>query len=123
MDDDAVPALTPGSWLLSSSCRTTSPSSGSPAGPSIVPPDSAPSPRVSPYPHAHSNIAGFVGIPASPGHPPGINSLYSMHSLTPPSLAAPHFEPPPSENDYKQPTLVTLRMTAKEPGSLLGWAT
>uniref|UniRef100_A0A8C3L303 ALX homeobox 3 n=1 Tax=Chrysolophus pictus TaxID=9089 RepID=A0A8C3L303_CHRPC len=99
------------------------PSSGSPAGPCLVPPDSIPSPCVSPYPHAHSNITSFVGIPASPGHPPGINSLYSLHGLTPPSLSAPQFEPPPLENDYKAPTLVTLRMKGKEPGSLLGWAT
>lgn len=88
-----------------------------------MPPDSVPSPCVSPYPHTHSNITSFVGIPASPGHPPGINSLYSLHGLTPPSLSAPQFESQPSENDYKPPTLVTLRMKAKEPGSLLGWAT
>ncbi|XP_048782241.1 homeobox protein aristaless-like 3 [Lagopus muta] len=99
------------------------PSSGSPAGPCLVPPDSVPSPCVSPYPHTHSNITSFVGIPASPSHPPGINSLYSLHGLTPPSLSAPQFESQPSENDYKPPTLVTLRMKAKEPGSLLGWAT
>ncbi|XP_010722611.1 homeobox protein aristaless-like 3 [Meleagris gallopavo] len=99
------------------------PSSGSPAGPCLVSPDSVPSPCVSPYPHTHTNITSFVGIPASPVHPPGINSLYSLHGLTPPSLSAPQFEPPPSENDYKPPTLVTLRMKAKEPGSLLGWAT
>ncbi|XP_072212455.1 homeobox protein aristaless-like 3 [Excalfactoria chinensis] len=98
------------------------PSSGSPAGPCLVPPDSVPSPCVSPYPPTHSNI-NFVGIPASPSHPPGINNLYSLHGLTPTSLGAPQFDPPPSENDFKPPTLVTLRMKAKEPGSLLGWAT
>uniref|UniRef100_A0A8C2TF16 ALX homeobox 3 n=1 Tax=Coturnix japonica TaxID=93934 RepID=A0A8C2TF16_COTJA len=99
------------------------PSSGSPAGPCIVPHDSAPSPCVSPYPPTHSNISGFVGIPASPSHPPAISSLYSLRGLTPTSLGAPQFEPPPSENDYKPPPLVTLRMKTKEPGSLLGWAT
>lgn len=84
-------------------------------------PESIPSPCVSPYPHAHSNMASFMGIPTSPSHPPGINSLYSLHGL-PPTLGGHPFEPPP-ENDYKSPALVTLRMKAKEPGSLLGWTT
>ncbi|XP_032058930.1 homeobox protein aristaless-like 3 [Aythya fuligula] len=94
---------------------------GSPTGPCLVAPESIPSPCVSPYPHAHSNMASFMGIPTSPSHPPGINSLYSLHGL-PPTLGGHPFEPPP-ENDYKSPALVTLRMKAKEPGSLLGWTT
>ncbi|XP_035426511.1 homeobox protein aristaless-like 3 [Cygnus atratus] len=98
-----------------------SPGPGSPAGPCLVAPESIPSPCVSPYPHAHSNVAGFVGIPASPGHPPGISSLYSLHGL-PPALGGRPFEPPP-ENEYKAPALLALRMKGKEPGSLLGWTT
>uniref|UniRef100_A0A8B9QZH4 ALX homeobox 3 n=1 Tax=Anas platyrhynchos TaxID=8839 RepID=A0A8B9QZH4_ANAPL len=114
------------SSILSRDCPLQSnlwPSSGpgSPTGPCLVAPESIPSPCVSPYPHAHSNMASFMGIPTSPSHPPGINSLYSLHGL-PPTLGGHPFEPPP-ENDYKSPALVTLRMKAKEPGSLLGWTT
>ncbi|OXB67217.1 hypothetical protein ASZ78_015858, partial [Callipepla squamata] len=87
-------------------------SSGSPGGgPCFVPPDSIPTPRVSPFPHAHSGIAGFVGI--STPTPP--HSLCSLRA-PPPRLGA-----PPSE--HKAPAPVTLRMKAEEPGSLLGWAT
>uniref|UniRef100_A0A8B9NJ49 ALX homeobox 3 n=1 Tax=Accipiter nisus TaxID=211598 RepID=A0A8B9NJ49_9AVES len=94
---------------------------GSPAG--LLPPESIPSPCMSPYPHTHSNIAGFMGIPASPGPHPGINSLYSLHSLPPPALGTHPFEPAP-EHDYKSPALVPLRMKSKEAtGSLLNWAT
>uniref|UniRef100_A0A8C0AZH6 ALX homeobox 3 n=1 Tax=Buteo japonicus TaxID=224669 RepID=A0A8C0AZH6_9AVES len=82
-----------------------------------------PSPCMSPYPHTHSNIAGFMGIPASPGPHPGINSLYSLHSLPPPALGTHPFEPAP-EHDYKSPALVPLRMKSKEAtSSLLNWAT
>uniref|UniRef100_A0A8C3TA86 Homeobox domain-containing protein n=1 Tax=Chelydra serpentina TaxID=8475 RepID=A0A8C3TA86_CHESE len=95
--------------------------SGSPAGPCLMPPESIPSPCVSPYPHSHGNIAGFMGIPGSPNHHPGINNLYSIHGF-PPSLGSHGFEPPP-DNDYKSPGLVTLRMKSKEPASLLNWTT
>ncbi|RMB99431.1 hypothetical protein DUI87_24168 [Hirundo rustica rustica] len=95
------------------------PSPGSPPG--LLPPESIPSPCMSPYPPAASN--GFVGIPASPGPHPGINSLYSLHGLPPPALAPHPFEPPP-QHDYKAPTLMPLRMKSKEgAGSLLNWAT
>ncbi|XP_047911061.1 homeobox protein aristaless-like 3 [Anser cygnoides] len=94
---------------------------GSPAGPCLAAPESIPSPRVSPYPPAHSNVAGFVGIPAPPGHPPAIGSLYSLHGL-PPALSGRPFEPPP-EDEHKAAALLALRMRGKEPGGLLGWAT
>ncbi|XP_038018233.1 homeobox protein aristaless-like 3 [Motacilla alba alba] len=95
------------------------PSPGSPPG--LLPPESIPSPCMSPYPPAPSN--GFVGIPASPGPHPGINSLYSLHGLPPPGLAPHPFEPP-AQHDYKAPTLMPLRMKSKEgAGSLLNWAT
>ncbi|KAM6295270.1 homeobox protein aristaless-like 3 [Aegotheles albertisi] len=95
---------------------------GSPGG-LLPPPESIPSPCMAPYPHAHSNIAGFMGIPAAPGPHPGINSLYSLHSLPPPGLGPHPFEPAP-EHDYKSPTLVGLRMKSKEvTSSLLNWAT
>ncbi|XP_075298953.1 LOW QUALITY PROTEIN: homeobox protein aristaless-like 3 [Opisthocomus hoazin] len=98
-----------------------SPGPGTPVG--LLPPESLPSPCVSPYPHAHGNVAGFVGIPASPGPHPGINSLYSLHGLPPPALGAHPFEPAP-QHDYKSPTLVPLRMKSKEASSsLLNWAT
>uniref|UniRef100_A0A8C8B870 ALX homeobox 3 n=1 Tax=Otus sunia TaxID=257818 RepID=A0A8C8B870_9STRI len=94
---------------------------GSPAG--LLPPESIPSPCMSPYPHTHSNIAGFMGIPTSPGPHPGINSLYSLHGLPPPALGTHSFEPA-AEHDYKSPTLVPLRMKSKEAtSSLLNWAT
>uniref|UniRef100_A0A674JSU8 ALX homeobox 3 n=1 Tax=Terrapene triunguis TaxID=2587831 RepID=A0A674JSU8_9SAUR len=95
--------------------------SGSPAGPCLMPPESIPSPCVSPYPHSHGNIAGFMGIPGSPNHHPGINNLYSIHGF-PSSLGSHSFEPPP-DNNYKSPGLVTLRMKSKEPASLLNWTT
>ncbi|XP_068774471.1 homeobox protein aristaless-like 3 isoform X2 [Struthio camelus] len=95
------------------------PSSGSPASPCLVAPESIPSPCMSPYPHAHSNIGGFVGIPGSPGHHPGINSLYPLHGLHP-SLGTHPFDATP-ENEYKSPALVTLRVKGKEPTSLLSW--
>ncbi|XP_032935849.1 homeobox protein aristaless-like 3 [Catharus ustulatus] len=95
------------------------PSPGSPPG--LLPPESIPSPCMSPYPPAPSN--GFVGIPSSPGPHPGINSLYSLHGLPPPALAPHPFEPPP-QHDYKAPSLMPLRMKGKEgAGSLLNWAT
>ncbi|CAM9834201.1 unnamed protein product [Bubo scandiacus] len=94
---------------------------GSPAG--LLPPESIPSPCMSPYPHTHSNIAGFMGIPASPGPHPGINSLYSLHGLPASALGTHSFEPA-AEHDYKSPTLVPLRMKSKEAtSSLLNWAT
>ncbi|KAG7283874.1 hypothetical protein CRUP_034061 [Coryphaenoides rupestris] len=100
---------------------------------------------MSPYSHPHGNLPGFMGMPASPGHPhphhphhhhhhphhhhhhpphhhhPGINGLYSLHSF-PGSLGPPGFEPVP-EMEYKPTGLVALRMKAKEPGSLLSWPT
>ncbi|RLV88649.1 hypothetical protein DV515_00015441 [Chloebia gouldiae] len=95
------------------------PSPGSPPG--LLPPESIPSPCMSPYPPAPSN--GFVGIPASAGPHPGISSLYSLHGLPPPGLAPHPFEPP-AQHDYKAPTLMPLRMKSKEgAGSLLNWAT
>ncbi|XP_074971413.1 homeobox protein aristaless-like 3 [Phalacrocorax aristotelis] len=99
------------------------PSSGPGNAAGLLSPESIPSPCMSPYPHAHSNIAGFMGIPASPGPHPGINSLYSLHGLPPPALGTHPFEPAP-EHDYKSPTLVPLRMKSKEAtSSLLNWAT
>ncbi|XP_075632222.1 homeobox protein aristaless-like 3 [Balearica regulorum gibbericeps] len=96
-------------------------SPGSPVG--LLPPESIPAPCVSPYPHAHSNIAGFMGIPASPGPHHAINSLYSLHGLPPPALGTHPFEPAP-EHNYKSPNLMPLRMKSKEVTStLLNWAT
>nr|XP_033484243.1 homeobox protein aristaless-like 3 [Epinephelus lanceolatus] len=90
--------------------------------------DSLPSSCMSPYPHPHSNLQGFMGMPASPSHPhhhhpshhPGINGLYSLHSF-PGGLGPPSIEGP--ETDYKPTGLVALRMKAKEPGSILSWPT
>ncbi|TDH10800.1 hypothetical protein EPR50_G00077390 [Perca flavescens] len=90
--------------------------------------DSIPSSCMSPYPHPHSNLQGFMGMPASPSHPhhhhpphhPGINGLYSLHSF-PGGLGPPSIEGP--ETDYKPTGLVALRMKAKEPGSILSWPT
>ncbi|XP_065505337.1 homeobox protein aristaless-like 3 [Caloenas nicobarica] len=100
------------------------PNSGPGTPPGLLPPESIPSPCMSPYPPPHSNIGGFMGIPASPGPHPAINSLYSLHGLPPPALGTPpHFEPAP-EHEYKSPTLVPLRMKSKEATStLLNWAT
>ncbi|KAF3696805.1 Homeobox protein aristaless-like 3 Proline-rich transcription factor ALX3 [Channa argus] len=91
--------------------------------------DSIPSSCMSPYPHPHSNLQGFMGMPTSPSHPhhhhhpshhPGINGLYSLHSF-PGGLASPSIEGPDTE--YKPTGLVALRMKAKEPGSILSWPT
>lgn len=90
--------------------------------------DSISSSCMSPYPHSYSNLQGFMGMPPSSGHyqhhhPPhhqGINSLYSLHSF-PGGLASPSLEGP--ETEYKPAGLVTLRMKAKEPGSILSWPT
>ncbi|KYO33144.1 homeobox protein aristaless-like 3 isoform A [Alligator mississippiensis] len=98
-----------------------SPAPGNPAGPCIMSPEGIPSPCMSPYPHSHGNVAGFMGIPGSPNHHPGINSLYSIHGF-PASLSNHSFESA-SDNDYKSPSLVTLRMKSKEPASLLNWTT
>lgn len=83
---------------------------------------------MSPYPHAHGNLQGFMGMTPSPGHHhhhhpphhPGINSLYSLHSF-PGGLGSPSLEP--HESEYKPAGLVALRMKAKDPGSLLSWPT
>uniref|UniRef100_A0A8C2Z768 ALX homeobox 3 n=1 Tax=Cyclopterus lumpus TaxID=8103 RepID=A0A8C2Z768_CYCLU len=78
--------------------------------------DSIPSSCMSPYAHPHSNLQGFMGMPASPS----INGLYSLHSF-PGALGPPSMEGP--ETDYKPTGLVALRMKAKEPGSILSWPT
>ncbi|KAM9519843.1 homeobox protein aristaless-like 3 [Guaruba guarouba] len=97
------------------------PSSGPRNPPGLLPPESIPAPGLSPYPHG--NITGFMGIPASPGPHPGINSLYPLHGLPPPALGTHPFEPAP-EHDYKSPALVPLRVKSKEAtSSLLNWAT
>ncbi|KAM6108291.1 LOW QUALITY PROTEIN: homeobox protein aristaless-like 3 [Pterocles gutturalis] len=96
------------------------PSSGPTSPGGLLPPESIPS-RMSPYPHSHSNIS-FMGIPASPGPHPAINSLYSLHGLPPPALGPPFRTAP--QHDYKSPALVPLRMKSKEgSSSLLNWAT
>nr|XP_019944546.1 PREDICTED: homeobox protein aristaless-like 3 isoform X2 [Paralichthys olivaceus] len=98
--------------------------------------DSIPSSCMSPYPHPHSNLQGFMGMPTSPSHPhhhphhhhhhhhpshhPGINGLYSLHGF-PGGLGPPSIEGP--ETEYKPTGLVALRMKAKEPGSILSWPT
>uniref|UniRef100_A0A3Q3LRE4 Homeobox domain-containing protein n=1 Tax=Mastacembelus armatus TaxID=205130 RepID=A0A3Q3LRE4_9TELE len=91
--------------------------------------DSIPSSCMSPYPHPHSNLQSFMGMPTSPSHPhhhhhpshhPGINGLYSLHSF-PGGLGPPSIEGP--EAEYKPTGLVALRMKAKEPGSILSWPT
>ncbi|XP_039235624.1 homeobox protein aristaless-like 3 [Pipra filicauda] len=96
------------------------PSPASPPG--LLPAEPLPSPCLAPYPPpAHSNT--FVALPASPGAPPAINGLYSLHGLPPPALGPRPFEPPP-QHDYKAPALMPLRMKSKEgAGNLLGWAT
>ncbi|XP_056131154.1 homeobox protein aristaless-like 3 [Lampris incognitus] len=113
---------------------TTGGGSGSSGG-CVLGGDSMPSSCMSPYSHPHSNLPGFMGMPASSNHPhhhhhhhhhhpthhPGINGLYSLHSF-PGGLGPPSFEPGP-ETDYKPAGLVALRMKAKEPGSLLSWPT
>uniref|UniRef100_K7FJ91 ALX homeobox 3 n=1 Tax=Pelodiscus sinensis TaxID=13735 RepID=K7FJ91_PELSI len=86
---------------------------GSPAGPCLMAPESVPSPCVSPYPHAHGTIAEFMGIPGSPSHHHGINSLCGF----PPSLSSPGF------SNRKSPGLGTLGRRPKEPAGLLDWTT
>ncbi|XP_032343179.1 homeobox protein aristaless-like 3 isoform X4 [Camelus ferus] len=95
-----------------------SPGSGSPGGPCLVSPEGIPSPCMSPYSHSHGNVAGFMGVPASPGAHPGI---YSIHSFSP-ALGGHSFEPSP-DDDYKSPSLISLRVKPKEPPSLLNWTT
>uniref|UniRef100_A0ABI7YCH8 Homeobox domain-containing protein n=1 Tax=Felis catus TaxID=9685 RepID=A0ABI7YCH8_FELCA len=95
-----------------------SPGSGSPAGPCLVSPEGMPSPCMSPYSHTHGNVAGFMGVPASPGAHPGI---YSIHGFSP-ALGAHSFESSP-DGDYKSPSLISLRVKSKEPPSLLNWTT
>ncbi|XP_060931553.1 homeobox protein aristaless-like 3 [Limanda limanda] len=107
---------------------------GSGAG-CVLGPDSIPSSCMSPYPHPHGNLQGFMGMPTSPSHPhhphhhhhhhhpshhPGINGLYSLHGF-PGGLGSPSIEGP--ETEYKPTGLVALRMKAKEPGSILSWPT
>lgn len=101
---------------------------GGPGAGCVLGPDSIPSSCMSPYPHSHSNLQGFMGMPPSSGHPhhhhpshhPGINGLYSLHSF-PGGLGSPSIEGP--ETEYKPTGLVALRMKAKEPGSILSWPT
>lgn len=113
----------PHSWALFFSFQLQnalwpSPGSGSPGGPCLVSPEGIPSPCMSPYPHSHGNVAGFMGVPASPGAPP---SIYSIHSFSP-ALGAHSFEPSP-DGDYKSPSLISLRVKPKEPPNLLNWTT
>lgn len=96
----------------------SSPGSGSPGGPCLVSPEGIPSPCMSPYSHSHGNVAGFMGVPASPAAHPGI---YSIHGF-PPTLGGHSFEPSP-DGDYKSPSLVSLRVKPKETPSLLNWTT
>ncbi|XP_038167993.1 homeobox protein aristaless-like 3 [Arvicola amphibius] len=95
-----------------------SPGSGSPGGPCLMSPEGIPSPCMSPYSHSHGNVAGFMGVPASPAAHPGI---YSIHGF-PPTLGGHSFEPSP-DGDYKSPSLVSLRVKPKESPSLLNWTT
>ncbi|KAB0393859.1 hypothetical protein E2I00_011567 [Balaenoptera physalus] len=95
-----------------------SPGSGSPRGPCLMSPEGIPSPCMSPYSHSHGNVAGFMGVPGSPGAHPGI---YSIHGFSP-ALGGPSFEPSP-DGDYKSPSLISLRVKSKEPPSLLNWTT
>ncbi|KAH0500935.1 Homeobox protein aristaless-like 3 [Microtus ochrogaster] len=95
-----------------------SPGSGSPGGPCLMSPEGIPSPCMSPYSHSHGNVAGFMGVPASPAAHPGI---YSIHGF-PPALGGHSFEPSP-DGDYKSPSLVSLRVKPKESPSLLNWTT
>uniref|UniRef100_A0A8C5U1C6 ALX homeobox 3 n=1 Tax=Malurus cyaneus samueli TaxID=2593467 RepID=A0A8C5U1C6_9PASS len=91
---------------------------GSPRG--CCPPESIPSPCMSPYPPTPSN--GFMGIPGSPAPTPASTACTALHGLLPrpgppPVRAAP-------QHEYKAPTLMPLRMKSKEgAGSLLSWAT
>uniref|UniRef100_A0A8C5HXK9 Homeobox domain-containing protein n=1 Tax=Gouania willdenowi TaxID=441366 RepID=A0A8C5HXK9_GOUWI len=87
---------------------------GSSAG-CVLGADSIPSSCMSPYPH-HTNLQGFMGMPTSTS----INGLYSLHSF-PGGLGSPSIDG--AENEYKPTSLVTLRMKAKEPGSILSWPT
>lgn len=81
-------------------------------------PEGIPSPCMSPYSHSHGNMAGFMGVPASPRAHPGV---YSLHGFSP-ALSSHSFEPSP-DSDYKSPSLVSLRVKPKEPPSLLNWTT
>lgn len=92
--------------------------------------ENMPSSCMTPYPHAHGNLPGLMGMSASPGHHhhhhhpphhPSINGIYSLHGF-PGSLGAHSFEPGP-ESEYKPSGLVALRMKTKDPGSLLSWPT
>ncbi|XP_038604678.1 homeobox protein aristaless-like 3 [Tachyglossus aculeatus] len=113
---DSYPQLQNNLWPSPGSGST-----GGPGGPGLMPHDGVPSPCLSPYSYTHGNMAGFVGVPASPGPHPGINGLYSLHGF-PPALGGHSFEPTP-EGEYKPPGLVTLRMKPKEPPNLLNWTT
>nr|XP_057941002.1 homeobox protein aristaless-like 3 [Doryrhamphus excisus] len=92
----------------------------------VIGPESLSPSCMGPYPHPHSNLQGFMGIPTSPSHHPhpphrhGINSLYSLHGF-PAALGSPSIEGP--ETDYKPTGLMALRMKAKDPGSILSWHT
>ncbi|XP_061908197.1 homeobox protein aristaless-like 3 isoform X1 [Entelurus aequoreus] len=109
----------------------TSGGGGSSAAGCVIGPESLPSSCMGPYPHPHSNLQSFMGIPTSPSHHhhhhhhhpphhPGINSLYSLHGF-PGALGSPSIEG--SESDYKPTGLMALRMKAKDPGSILSWPT
>ncbi|XP_007529418.2 homeobox protein aristaless-like 3 isoform X1 [Erinaceus europaeus] len=95
-----------------------SPGSRSPGGPCLMSPEGIPSPCMSPYSHSHGNVAGFMGVPASPRAHPGI---YSIHGFSP-ALGGHSFEPS-QDGNYKSPSLVSLRVKPKEPPSLLNWTT
>lgn len=109
---------------------TASAAGGNSGAACVLGADSIPSSCMSPYPHPHSNLQGFMSMPASPSHPHhhhhhpphhhGINGLYSLHSF-PGGLGPPAIEGP--EGDYKPTGLVALRMKAKEPGSIISWPT
>ncbi|XP_008411501.1 homeobox protein aristaless-like 3 [Poecilia reticulata] len=108
---------------------TASATGGSSGAACVLGADSIPSSCMSPYPHPHSNLQGFMSMPASPSHPHhhhhpphhhAINGLYSLHSF-PGGLGPPAIEGP--EGDYKPTGLVALRMKAKEPGSIISWPT
>lgn len=75
---------------------------------------------MSPYSHPHGNVAGFMGVPASPGAHPGI---YSIHGFSP-RPRGPQLLRPSPDGDYKShESLISLRVKPKEPPSLLNWTT